>query len=209
VVVLVVLLTAAGVACLGWGLTRDAQARPTQLLAAAPAPIPTTGIADSAARRPRADAGEVPVRVSIPAIGLQAPVTAVMPVATVLSPPSESWIVGWWAGGASPGSAKGAVLLAGHTVAEGGGAFEGLGRLVEGARVTVATGTGVTQYAVSRVRVVSRAGFAGWAPRLTSSAGVARLVLVTCSGWDGTRFRSNTVVVARPTSRAGRGTPYG
>jgi LPXTG-site transpeptidase (sortase) family protein len=203
VVVLVALLTAAGVACLGVGLTRDAPARPTELVAAAPAPIPTAGLAGSAARRPGADAAEVPVRMRIPVIGVRAPVAAVMPVATVLSPPSESWMVGWWAGGARPGSAKGAVVLAGHTVAEGGGAFERLGRLFEDARVMVVTGAGVTHYAVSRVRIVSRAGFARWAPRLTSTAGAARLVLVTCSGWDGVRFRSNTVVVARPTGRAG------
>ena len=93
-------------------------------------------------------------------------------------------------------------MLTGHTMASGGGVFGGLGRLRAGEPVTIATATGVVRYAVRRVWVAGRAEFSGWAPTLTPGGGATRLVLLTCSGWDGSRFRSVTVAVARPSHRA-------
>jgi len=209
-VIVVALLATAGLACLDRGLTGSAtagwsvsQAR-SSAGAGSVSPVRVVpGVKHSPAtpsdphHRPSA-AGGTPVRLLIPSLGLRAPVVPVRAVDRVLSPPPQSWIVGWWAAGARPGALRGPVVLSGHTMAAGGGAFGALDRLREGASITVVTDTGVVRYAVRRVWATSRVGFARWAPTLTASGGAARLVLVTCSGWDGYRFRSTTVAVARP-----------
>jgi hypothetical protein len=55
------------------------------------------------------------------------------------------------------------------------------------------------RYAVSDVRVLSQAALARSAPRLFGQGrGAGRLVLVSCTGWNGSSYDSNVVVLARP-----------
>jgi hypothetical protein len=64
--------------------------------------------------------------------------------------------------------------------------------------VVVRSGTGAVAFAVDTVEVLSRAELARRSASLFSRTGPGRLVLVTCEDWDGTAYRSNVVVTARP-----------
>jgi hypothetical protein len=68
--------------------------------------------------------------------------------------------------------------------------------------VTVTTDRGPVRYTVARVRVFGKARIARSAARLFRQSGPARLVLLTCADWDGSRFLSNVVVLATPASRS-------
>ncbi len=140
--------------------------------------------------------GAAPVALEIPAIGVSAAVVPVPAVAGVLTPPADVRVVGWWQDGAAPGSTQGAVLLAGHTSSRGAGVFDELGRLRAGDVVRVVTIRGQVIYRVGHVQVHDRARVAELAPRLFSRTSTPRLVLTTCSGYDGSEYRTTTVVVA-------------
>ena len=76
--------------------------------------------------------------------------------------------------------------------------MDNLERLHEGDRVTVYTGRGIIPYDVRSVEVFGKGSVAQHAKRLFSQEVKGRLVLVTCEDWDGTRYLSNVVVVAKP-----------
>jgi LPXTG-site transpeptidase (sortase) family protein len=115
-----------------------------------------------------------------------------------LIPPSDPQQLGWWSDGAKTGAKQGSALITGHTVHTGGGALDNLERLRPGDRVTVRTGRGAIAYDVRTVQVYRKGSVARHAERLFSQEVAGRLVLVTCEDWDGTRYLSNVVVVARP-----------
>lgn len=139
-----------------------------------------------------------PVEVRLPSLGVRAPVVAVGLAADgTLAPPADPRLVGWWRGGARPGSRHGAAVLAGHTVHDGGGVFDDLAALAAGDLVEVATARRALAFTVRSVRDLGRAELAARAARLFSAVGAPDLVLVTCTDWDGERYRGNTVVVAR------------
>lgn len=141
-----------------------------------------------------------PVRVRIPALGVDAPVVPVHAPHHTLVPPSDPFELGWWADGAEPGARHGAVLIAGHTVHNGRGALNPLGTLAPGARVVVRTSNGERlRYQARTVRTFTKGTIAEKAERLFDQSGPSRLVLVTCADWNGTRYLSNAVVVAVPT----------
>jgi LPXTG-site transpeptidase (sortase) family protein len=139
-----------------------------------------------------------PSQVQVPALGITAEVVPIDTAGAVLTPPPDPRRVGWWQEGAHPGSQEGSVLITGHTVRVGGGAFDDLEEVSDGSVVEVTTQHGVVEYAVSGVQVLTKDQLAARAPDLFDPAGPARLVLVTCEDWDGTAWRSNVVVVARP-----------
>jgi hypothetical protein len=123
-----------------------------------------------------------------------APVVPVELKGGALDPPADPEVLGWW--GRPAGSVKGTTLLVGHTVSTGGGTLDDL----EHTRVgSVATISGI-DYRVDRVAVISKAQLARRAPQLFDQTGSARLVLVTCEGYDSaTRtYADNVVVVATP-----------
>ena len=65
------------------------------------------------------------------------------------------------------------------------------------------TRSGTMRYAVSDVRVLSQAALARSAPRLFGQRhGAGRLVLVSCTDWNGSSYDSNVVVLGRPARRA-------
>jgi LPXTG-site transpeptidase (sortase) family protein len=143
----------------------------------------------------------VPRRVVIERLRMDAPVVPISAVGEALTPPSDPQQLGWWSAGAQTGARRGSALVTGHTVHTGGGALDNLERMRTGDRVTVYTGRGIIPYDVRSVEVFGKGSVARHAKRLFSQEVRGRLVLVTCEDWDGTRYLSNVVVVAKP-SRA-------
>ena len=145
-----------------------------------------------------------PTRVRVPAIGVSAPV---VPTSVdgrgALGIPEDPREVGWWSGGAAPGSPYGTTLLAGHvdSASKGLGSLVDLSRAPIGARVTVTGADGRSQ----SYRVVARRSY----PKATLPTRElfrqdvpARLLLVTCGGqFDRStgHYERNVVVVAVPT----------
>jgi LPXTG-site transpeptidase (sortase) family protein len=145
-----------------------------------------------------ADPGVRPELVVVPALGVRAPVAGIRTEDGSLTPPSDPSQVGWWTGGARPGASAGAAVVTGHTVRAGGGAFDDLETLAAGDDVVVRSGAREVAYAVDTVEVLSRDELARRSASLFGRTGPGRLVLITCEDWDGTAYRSNVVVTARP-----------
>jgi LPXTG-site transpeptidase (sortase) family protein len=141
-----------------------------------------------------------PVRLIVPTIDLRA---RVVPIEVdpdgVLFPPDDVDRVGWWHRSAEPGSSNGQTLLTGHTVTSGDGVMDELGKLRAGDPVRVKTSEGTIRYETTRTAVYSRAELANHAERLFGQDRKGnRLVLITCTDWDGDVYRSNVVVFAEP-----------
>lgn len=140
-----------------------------------------------------------PVRIDIPALDVSAGVVPLTATGGELVPPSDPQLLGWWADGAEPGALTGTALLSGHTVSTGGGALDLLHELRPTDRFTVRTAEGRIHYEVVRVAVYSKPALARASERVFSQQVPGRLVLVTCTDYDGAEYLSNTVVVAAPT----------
>lgn len=139
-----------------------------------------------------------PTRLAVPSLGISTRVLAIRAQGGTLIPPSNPRVVGWWADGAQPGAAKGSAVITGHTVHNGGGAFDDLEQLKRGESVRVTTKRGTTEYVVTSVTTYKKKALAKQAAQLFSQSVAGRLVLVTCEDWDGTAYLSNAVVVAVP-----------
>lgn len=137
-----------------------------------------------------------PTRVIIPVQGLNVPVVPIQAPSGVLTPPSNPQELGWWAGGARPGAMTGSALITGHTVHTGGGALDNLNDLRVGNEVIVLTDHGKLTYRVIHVLDFTKGHLADSAARLFSQESRGRLVLITCSDWNGVQYLSNTVVTA-------------
>lgn len=120
----------------------------------------------------------------------------------VLLPPSDPTTLGWWREGAVPGAVQGTAALTGHTVSTGGGAFDNLRRLVAGDRIAVRTRSGTIPYVVRSTRVLGTAALARRSHEIFRLDGPGRLVLITCSDYNGEVYLTNTVVTAEPVLRA-------
>lgn len=141
-----------------------------------------------------------PDRLVVPSLQIKAPVSPIeiAPDGT-LSPPSDVDTVGWWERSAPPGAQRGQVLITGHTVHVGDGALDHIGQLERGARVRVDSGTKSVLYRVTRTTVLSKAQVDQRATRLFGQDhGGGRLVLVTCTDWNGSDYDSNVIVLATP-----------
>jgi len=162
--------------------------------------VPTPTVDATPPKRARWVPGS-PRRITIPALHVAAPVLPIKAAGGTLVPPSDPQELGWWAGGARPGAARGSALVTGHTVHTGGGALDDLGTLRRGDPVVVRTDRGRIDYVVRAVRVYSKGSVAEHAQRLFSQRGPGRLVLVTCGDWNGSVYLSNVVVTAVPRHR--------
>lgn len=184
--------------------------------ASAPAQAPSPGTAHSPGHdqplRPATQPGDsgtaviasiaVPVRLRIPAIGVSARIIPVG-VATTgeLGIPADPSVVGWWAGGASPGQPAGATVLVGHidSAASGPGALFRLADLRPGAVVSLTAGRRTWQYAVQALRAYPKDSLPSgviFGQRVTP-----RLVIVSCGGpFDSTtgHYLDNIVAYAIP-----------
>ena len=136
--------------------------------------------------------------VSIPSLNVHADVVPLAMDGGTLTPPADASLMGWWKGGAKPGSDTGSVLIVGHTLHNGGGVLDRLGEVTEGEDIVVRTKNDEFTYTVRSVRDLSKEQVAKRSERLFDDDGEARLVVVTCDDWDGTSFQGNTVVVAKP-----------
>ena len=182
-----------GFALLGGGQATTASTQTTvRTPAALSEQLPEPRLVRAAEGRPA-----TPTEVRIPRLGVVAPVLSVGTRGDVLVPPSDPTELGWWAEGARPGD-PGRALVAGHTVNAGGGALDDLETLERGDRVTVGSRGGSTRWVVESVEVLGKGDIARRAQQLFAQEGPARLVLLTCEDWDGTAYRSNVVVTARP-----------
>lgn len=142
-------------------------------------------------------AGE-PTKLRVPALDLVAPVDPVENEDGVLTPPADADRAGWWSDGPRPGDRSGRILIAGHTLSDGGGAFEELGTLSEGDRVSLTASTGKFAYRIKSIKHLSVDEVAEKSPRIFRTSGPERLVLVTCEDWDGEEYLANTIVIATP-----------
>lgn len=143
----------------------------------------------------------IPTRVRIASLGVDARVVPVEERNGVLTPPADANRVGWWREGARLRTKKGAVVVIGHTVDSLKGAFGALGELTRGARIKVYAGDRGTSFRVRKVTELSKAELEAQSEQLFAKKGPPRLVLVTCSDWDGESYLSNVVVIARPVRR--------
>lgn len=141
-----------------------------------------------------------PTQLIVPAIGLRAPIIPIEVAPDgVLSPPVDVSEVGWWERSARPGSSSGQTLLTGHTVHTGGGVMNRLGDLRPGELVQIRTPKGTVDYRATKVFVYTRAQLAEHADQLFGQKRKHnRLVLVTCTGWNGKEYDANIIVFADP-----------
>ncbi|MFE0704041.1 class F sortase [Streptomyces sp. NPDC058872] len=142
-----------------------------------------------------------PLRVRIPAVRVDAPVTGVGLDAEgwiEAPPPEDDRLAGWFTGAVTPGE-RGTAVVVGHVDTPSGRAvFYDLGALDRGNRVEVVRADGRTAvFAVYGAEVVPKEGFP--AERVYGDAGGPELRLITCGGTftEENGYAGNVVVSAR------------
>ena len=189
-------LLVVGLTLAGCGSVADDE--PLPILPARERPA-ATSTATPTATPPRARRPAPPVRVEIPALGIDAPLVRLGLDATgALEAPRRFDVAGWWTGGSRPGE-RGPAVIAGHVDSKSGPAvFYELGRLRRGDAVVVHRRDG------TRVRFVV-SGSGRYAKDRFPTARVygptrrPALRLITCSGdfdHSSGHYLDNTVVYA-------------
>ncbi|MFC8143546.1 class F sortase [Streptomyces paradoxus] len=174
-------------ACAGQGATPP---RPRTTAPPAPAPV----------KRARPLARSVPVRLLIPAIGVDTPVIRLGLAAdgTVQVPPVTAHDrAGWYRHSPTPGERGPSVLLGHVTVGPyGDGVFRHLSRLRRGERITARLENGTAaEFAVTAVRTVPRTDFP--ADDVYGNVDRPELRLITCGGArTGDGYADNVIVFA-------------
>ncbi|HEV7869747.1 MAG TPA: class F sortase [Modestobacter sp.] len=141
-----------------------------------------------------------PARVSIPAIGVDSPLTAIdVDGSGALVPPADFSEAGWFAAGPAPGE-TGPAVLAGHVDDRTGPAvFFRLEELTAGDRVVVTASDGQpVDFVVTRVATYPKDTFA--TAEVYGPTTGPELRLITCGGtFDRSRrsYEDNVVVFAR------------
>lgn len=142
----------------------------------------------------------VPLRIRIPAIGVNAPLTGLtLDDHRHLVPPPEGQpdLAGWYSGGVAPGSA-GAAIIAGHVDnAHGPAVFYGLGSLHRGDTVGILRRDHRTaNFRIDGIDVFARSSFPD--KRVYGPTGYPELRLITCGGGysRATGYLGNVVVFA-------------
>ncbi|MFD6347645.1 class F sortase [Streptomyces roseolus] len=175
-------------------LTAPGPPRPLAADAPAPAapPPPRAGLPASA-----------PLAVTIPAIGVDAPLTRIGLDADgwlEAPPPEHPGRAGWYAGSVTPGE-PGTAVVTGHVDTPAGPAvFHALGALTRGRTVEVHRADGRTAvFTVHAVELLPKDGFP--ADRVYASTRAPELRLITCGGpyTRATGYTGNVVVSARLT----------
>ncbi|MGN6245644.1 MAG: class F sortase [Motilibacteraceae bacterium] len=190
--------------------TASATTPATPAPAVTPLVSPSAGAAQPAAPPPTAlptltaaATSFVPTRLQIPAIDVDSRVTPVSVTDGELGVPENPAVLGWWRGGARPGSGLGTVVVDGHVDSKtyGTGPLYRAPRLKIGDTATVSGADGQRRtYRVAALRTYLKATLP--APEIFTQSGPERLVVVTCGGeyhrgrggWD-----SNVVVYLEPT----------
>lgn len=167
---------------------------------------PTASVEASQARRTGSVAAEAPTAVRLPS-GTRVPVIAVATRDTgVLDVPDDVAAAGWWSGGSRVGDPFGATLLAGHvdSAKQGLGAYAELLDVRPRQRVRLSSAHLEQAFVIDALRLIAK-GDVGRDPRVWSSRGDRRLVLVTCAPpYDPARggYQRLAVVTALPVGDA-------
>ncbi|MFJ4906905.1 class F sortase [Streptomyces sp. NPDC093249] len=176
---------------------------PPQPVAAARPEAPGTTAPAVRVSAPRPLPASPPVRVRVPAVGVDAPVTGVGLDADgwmEAPPPEDDRLAGWFTGAVTPGE-RGTAVVVGHVDTPNGRAvFYDLGALRKGHRVEVTRRDGRTAvFTVYGAEVVPKDAFP--AARVYGDTGTPELRLITCGGrfTEGTGYAGNVVVSARLT----------
>ena len=194
-----------------WALTRPEPAAGVPVAAAlaapttSPAPLPDRlpEVTARPAAPTAAPAVVPPVRVSLPAHGIEAPIDPVgVEPEGEMTLPEDVDRVGWYSYGPVPGGAEGAAVVAGHVddAEQGLGALAPLRAAEAGDEVVVEAADGSsTRWTVTSRETIDKPGVP--LGDLFARTGAPRLVLITCGGPFDPELRSyrdNVVVVAEP-----------
>ena len=193
-------LLAAGVGAAGLIVANGSPAS-AQRLPARPSPVATpSGRPVTTTWQPAAQPVPKPVELTIPAIGVRAPVTTLgLNRNGTLQVPSTTTVVGWYTGSPSPG-ATGSAVIAGHVDSRSGpGVFFWLRDLHPGQRIYVRRADGtLAVFTVTRVQIYAKNAFPTAA--VYGPVPDAELRLITCGGtfdYASGSYLSNVVVYAR------------
>ena len=145
-------------------------------------------------------AAGTPRVLAVDRLGIEVPVLPIQVEGGILEPPANPREVGWDVGTAQAGVAYGGTVITGHTVHTGGGALDELDDLEVGDTVVVGTARGRIEYVVRHVLHITKAQMVRRLPKLYRHDVLGRLVLITCTDWNGVDYDANTVVTARPES---------
>ncbi len=132
---------------------------------------------------PQMTAVAVPVRLQIPALGVSAAIVSVGVAADGgLGIPADPSVVGWWAGGGSPGQPSGATVLTGHidSAVSGPGALFRLQDVRPGATVIVTADGHTYRYVVQATRAYLKTQLP--AAAIFNQQVTPRLIIVSCGG---------------------------
>jgi hypothetical protein len=141
-----------------------------------------------------------PVEISIPELGIMAPVSPAGQVngALQIPPPNEA---GWYAGGPRPGEPGRAVIVGHLDTVDGPAVFAALPEIRRGMRIEVDAGNG-TQHSFETIGVASVAKTSFPAQAVYSPSRRPTLALITCSGrFDEAtgHYENNLIILARAT----------
>jgi LPXTG-site transpeptidase (sortase) family protein len=193
-------LLAVGAGAAGLIVTSGSAAS-AQRLPASPAPVPTpSGRPVSATWQATAGPVPRPVELTIPAIGVRAPViTLGLNRDGTLQVPSSTTVVGWYTGSPRPG-AVGSAVIAGHVDSRAGPAvFFWLRKLRKGEQIYVRRADGtLAAFAITAVQQYAKDAFPTAA--VYGPVPDSELRLITCGGtFDHAAgsYLSNVVVYAR------------
>ncbi|WP_051370422.1 class F sortase [Streptomyces sp. 142MFCol3.1] len=145
-----------------------------------------------------------PVRLRIPAIGVNAPMTKLgLDKAGALKPPpaGNPNLVGWYGRGTAPGS-TGTAVTAGHVDMRNGspGVFYDLGALSKGDTIEISRADRRTAvFTVDAVEIYEKKKFPS--KKVYGSTGLPELRVITCGGYaKSSGYQSNVVVYATLTA---------
>ena len=161
---------------------------------ATPGATPRHLHADVSSRHPSGVAR--PVKVSVPSVGIDAPVVPTGANASGIVVPPVSR-VGWFAAGPRPGEPGRTILIAHIDSVDGPAAFTGLPGIAKGAPITVTSAAGWRlRYRVSRTLQIPKPAFP--AARVYAPTKRSTLVLITCTGafHPDTGYEDNFIVLA-------------
>jgi LPXTG-site transpeptidase (sortase) family protein len=141
-----------------------------------------------------------PDEILVPSIDVKAPLIPIELASDgVLTPPSDTDVVGWWDGSAEPGSGEGQTVVTGHTVSTGGGVLNDLPKVDVGAVIQVRDEGEVVDYRATGVFKLTKEEVSAAKNSLFGQGSQGgRLVIVSCTDYKDGEYESNVIVWAEP-----------